>query len=330
MAVLSSEVIWRKSATVSGASSNGGRMSTAIVGDNVKNGLLPDQTSSQLTAGATHYRKIFIHIASAEDRTFTETKVGVNFLTPGGDRVLIFSGTQTNTQGDLTGSERVYGVGTLYADVSTGGSSVQVDADDAADAIFQDGDLVRIADTDEDNTNGNAQFIQVTTVSWNANRATLTLNGTLDHDFTVAAGTRVSSVIEVGDIEPAVSAFTVNSVAGTYDDTTYPPVPKSIGSVQQDWTLTFTSATTVTIVGDTVGNLGSFNITADIEPIFTALGAPYFRLLVDGWGGTFTTGDTITFTTAPAATPVWCKRVTPAGTAVQTDNYVDLFIQGDA
>lgn len=50
--------------------------------------------------------------------------------------------------------------------------------------------------------------------------------------------------------------------------------------------------------------------------------APISRCRYQAFGGTFATGDTIAFTTQPAAIALWYKRVVPAGASSFSGNQV--------
>jgi hypothetical protein len=48
-----------------------------------------------------------------------------------------------------------------------------------------------------------------------------------------------------------------------------------------------------------------------------------------GFGGTFLAGDLITFTTHPAAVPIWLRRDVPAGAANLTTNEAVIVLDGE-
>ncbi|MBF0611677.1 MAG: hypothetical protein G8345_07750 [Magnetococcales bacterium] len=337
MAVLPSEIKFYKSTFVNDGSTNGGRMSANEITDNVKNNLWPDVPQSERLAGSSKYRKCFIKIANDSDLGLISPRFFVETQTPGEDRVLIFAGTQTDTEADLTGSERLYGSGALNANASAGASSIQVNVEAAADAIFQNGDLIRISDKATVNAEtGNTEFIRLAAsnaVSWNGTVATLTFeNGaTLAYAYTTANSTRVASVIE-GDspLEGTVSDWLESSVAGTYDEVSYPLESDHIGGIEQEWTITFTSATAFTCSGDTVGAVSGGTIGSDFSPNNSDFSKPYFLLRSTGWGGTWATNDTLIFTTHPAAQAIWEKRIIPANTASLSGNKVIIGVSGES
>ena len=208
MPIQSNELRFYKAVTVNDTTSNGGRLSAVEIPDGVKNNVWPDVPQGERLAGSIKLRKVFIKVANDADITLIDPRVFVETPTPGDDRVLIFPGTQTDTQGDLTGSERLYGSGWLDADVSAGTTSLDVNCEAATDTIFQDGDLVRISDKNGvDDASGNVEFVRLADpggVAWNGDKATLTFaSGQALLVGYAAVGTRVGSVI----LNPAVGRY---------------------------------------------------------------------------------------------------------------------------
>jgi hypothetical protein len=329
MPIIASEIKMYKSATVSDGSANGGRMSAVEAVSGVKNNIWPDVPETERTAGSTKYRKIFIKIADTENLALQGPNLYFTQRTPGDDYVVMMAGTQTNTQGDLTGSERIYGCGALNSNVSSGASSVTVNVETGAhgaSGIFQNGDTVWISD----GSNAEKHLLHSSTgVSWNGTQATLTFAGseTLASSY-LAANTVVASVYAPSDIQTSVSNWVETSGSGTYDETTYPPVLDNIGSVEQTWTITFSSATNFTCTGNTVGSVGSGVIGSNFAPSNTGFSRPYFTLNSAGWGGTWANGNTVVFQTHPAATPIWFKRVVPAGAGSLSLNSYKIKVDG--
>lgn len=336
MAIQTSELKFYRSQTVNDTTTNGGRMSATEIVDNVKNNLWPDVPQAERVAGSTKYRKCFIKVANDDDLGLISPRVFVESFTPGDDRILIFAGTQTNTQNDLTGSERLYGCGSLNANISAGAATCTVLCENAGDAIFQNGDLIRISDKSSVNDNsGNEEYLALAAsgaVSWSGNVATLTFAaGNLPANaYTTASGTRVASVIQPATIVGAFDSWAETSSAGTYNEGTYPPLLDSIGSVEQTWTITFTSATAFNCVGDTLGSVTGGTKGSDYAPTNSDFSKPFFTLRSTGWGGTWATGDTVVFRTHPAATPVWEKRIVPAGANSISGNKAIVAISGES
>lgn len=336
MSIVGSELVWRTSEEMSDAGTNGGKMTGTAIASAVKNNVWPDVPQGERTAGSLKYRKVHIHVANDEDLTLVQARVFVETATPGDDSVTIFAGNFTDMQSGVTGSERKFGGGQLNADVTAGASQLTVAVDVATDevasalALFQDGDLIRISDKTDVNDIGNAEeYVTISgTPSYAGDVATIDITGTLSNSYT-AANTRVSSVYEVGDVEASYASFSVTSASGSYDDSTYPLAIDHIGGVEANWSLTFTSATDFDIYRDG-SNIGSGNVSTNVQPTNTNYSKPYFVMDWNGFGGSFLSGDTITFTTHPAAIPLWYRRRVPAGANSLSGNKVIVGIDGQS
>ncbi|MBF0342355.1 MAG: hypothetical protein HQL95_15525 [Magnetococcales bacterium] len=340
MTIHPNEIKWYKSQTVNDSGSNGGPMSATEIPEGVENNVWPDVTEEERSAGSVKYRKTFIKIENDDDLILFSPRVFVAFSTNGDDSVVLMAGTQSDTQSQASGYTRFYGTGNLEENLHYGSTSLAVMVEPgnglSGHAIFKNGDLIRVSDkTSMDAVDGNVEFLRLAAnnaVSWNGNLATLTLASGVTPEYCYrAATTRVASVLEGSDIAASVSDWQESSTIGTYDETKYPVHCNHIGTIEQTWTLTFSSATQYTCSGSTVGTVGSGAIDATFAPNNPDFNKPYFTL--DGgsppWGGTWTTGDTLTWTTHPAAIAVWEKRTVPAGANRHSGNKVIVAISGD-
>lgn len=332
MSIQETDIIWRKSQVMSDTPSNGGRMTSLLIPNGVKNSIFPNVSQADRTNGVTRYRKVFIHVANDADLALLNAKVFVETMTPGDDSVVLFLGTQTDTQANITGTEQVYGAGQLHADVASGATSIQVMTEGASLDYFKDGMTVRISDKPTVNSaTGNTEYVTINGApTYSGDVATITLASPLANSY-AAASTRVASVIESGDVKASYTGFTVTSAGSLiYDDSTYPILLDHIATVRQDWTLSFTSSTTFDIIGDELGTVGTGNTSSTTAPVNTDYGKPYFTLDSAGFSGTAQIGDTITFTTDPASIPVWYKNVVPAGASSLSGNKVIVAIDGES
>lgn len=130
--------------------------------------------------------------------------------------------------------------------------------------------------------------------------------------------------VNAGDVEPETTDWSEVSAAGIYDESTYPIVLYNDGVEYDIWTLTFTSPTAFTVAGLYNGSVGSGVVTSNFEPINPNTGQPFFTLDYRGWGGTWTAGDTVQFSTLPGAVPLWWKEFVPTGTSQEPDNLTIL------
>ncbi len=317
MPILDTEIKLYKSKTVGDSAANGGRMGSAEVISGAVQNLFPHVSRSEREAGLVTLRKVFFKVANDSDLTLIGPMIWLDAPTPGDDWVVFHAGTQTDTQGDLTGSERLYGCAALASNAAAGDSTLVVDVEDATlTSVFQDGDTIRITDkASPADTAGNEEFHTISGApSVSGTQVTISIAGTLANTYTTADSGRVSTVYEPGDTACGLTGWTETSAAGTYDEAGYPVQLDNIGTVEQQVTLTFTDATHFTATSDDPDiSLPSGDIATDYAPQNPDFSKPFFTLQAAGWGGTWAPGDTVVFTTHPAAVPVWEKRVVPAG-----------------
>jgi len=332
MPILTSELKWFKSALTSDATpaANGGRMTLTEIVSGVKNNLFPDVSQAQRAAGVTHWRKAFIGVRNAASITLMDPKVSIEIGTPGDSYVLLYPGTQDDTQDEVTARPYAYGV--LAADAAAEATSISVTSEVDFSAFdpkpFQVGDLIRIDARSDVTQAGDSEYAEIDTVSYVGTTVTIGLTAGLTNGYT--AGDKVASVIEPGDV---VASYADVVVTGTATFTAAGNLTvTNLGAVYQTWTITIVNATTgeLSIAGDTLGTIGSGALGANVAPANPATGQPYFSLNKLGWGGTPANGDTLVFTTIPAAIPLWYKRVVPAGSASISSDPVSVAIEGES
>lgn len=335
MPILDNEIIWRPSVLMSDVlpSQNGGRMNFAQLVSGVKNNLFPDVSQSERLAGAVKWRKAFIHVSSAQDTALLNARLFLDALTPAGDFVLFYPGTQSDTEDQI--ATRPYGIGTLNANVSNGVTQLQVicehNAEYAALQPFRAGDLIRVSDRPSTGGAGNEEWVTLANVSYGTDFATVDLAAPLVNAYSMA-NTLVSAVFERGSTVASANNVAVTSGGGSLDSGTVGNlVANNKGAIDQHWTLSFYSNTGFNASGLTVGGLPEGgSTTADFQPKNPATGTPYFTIKATAWGGTFQGGDQVVFDTTPAAIPVWYRRYVPAGTFSLANDYASLAIHGES
>lgn len=285
-----------------------GRMGTAEIVGGTLNSVFGRITRAMRISGHDETIKLFWHLAHAGTVEATTCLTWLGQTTPGtGTRVVLIGGaTQRNVAGDLTGAERRYGVGKLHTAVAITDTTLVVDGEpgSGADEIFTAGDTLWISDGVHE------EFVEIAVdgVAWSTDQATLTLSAGLTYAYDSATPTYIAAclptatVVATADNEVAVGDFTFDSGG------TDPIQVDGIGTVEQTWVLTFSGATTFSVLGDTVGSLGAGATNADFTPINPANGAKYFTLPAAAWGGTPESGDTFTFQTHPASIPFFALR----------------------
>lgn len=129
----------------------------------------------------------------------------------------------------------------------------------------------------------------------------------------------------IAEVTPASSDWAEVSIAGTYDESGYPLILFNDGTEQDSWTIIFTNdAGAFSCSGANEGSVGTGSTGSDFSPINPNTGQPYFTIDKDGWGGTWLTGNTITFTTDPSVFPIWWREIVPSSTAQESDNLTVL------
>lgn len=330
MPIVSSELLAYRSSAVNDLPSNGGIMSSSLVISGVSSNLFPNASAADRASGGTKYRKMFFKVANASNLTLVNPRIWMDSNTVGDDRITFFAGTQRDVMSAITGAEPLYGMGLLGVGVSAGASSLDVQVEHGATVIFRNGDTVRISNRPDPHQAGDEFWTTIDQVpSVSGNIVTIHLAAPVPVGF-LAGVTKVSSVLTPADIQPEAVSAVASSAAGYLDGAWQNYLtPSSIGSIEQNWTLTFTSAVAFDISGDTLGSIGAGNRTTTTAPSNMSVGAPYFTIDASFFAGTWTAGDTVTFTTHPAATPIWLRRVIPAGSAAQSNNNFSLYIDGE-
>lgn len=174
----------------------------------------------------------------------------------------------------------------------------------------------------DNGTNITATYYEVP-YSYSGNTATVHLENAVANSFGTA-NTYGAGCIYVGEVKTSFESWSENSSSGTYDENNYPPVLFNDGAERDTFTLQFTSATNFDCTGSNLGSLGSGSISADFSPSNPYTGEPLFTIRSAGWGGTWASGDTVSFTTNPSAIPIWLKEVVPSGTSEEANNLAVL------
>lgn len=332
MPILDSELQWFRAQLLSDTTpvQNGGRFTQQQIVSGVKNNLFPDVSQAERVAGVEHWRKVFIANRSASNLPLIDSKISVESGTPGDSHVLLYPATQTDTQDQV--SARPYGYGMLTSTVEAGDTelTVHTEADWSAEPEppFQAGDLLRIDARATIEDFGSSEYRLIDAVSYSGQQLTITLAEGLDYGYTGNVGVHCASVIEPADIATGYQDTGATGQA-TFDWAGYLTLDH-LGTVYQVWTLEVVNAATklVNVSGDLLGDLGNFSADVEIAP--NNGGNKYFRLGADGWGPTMQNGDTLTFTTLPAAAPIWYRRVVPSSSGSISSDPVSVCIEGES
>lgn len=324
MPITSSDLKVYRSAEVSDLSTNGGRISITQTVSGVAGNIFPNVTQAQRVAGLTQHRKVFFKNTHVDDLILYNGFFYQETNTPGDDKVLWWPASQTSLQSAITGSERKYGCGKLNSLVNSGATVLTVGVEDGAQDIFQTGDTIRVSDkaTPSSGT-GNEDFAVVLSRSILGNVVTINLVTGLTYGY--AANAKVSTIYTVGDVKPTVTLDSSSSVGGTVDLTGVNMTLYNLSTDSRTVTLTFSSPTAFTLSG----GLGAGTIAGGCAPINPATGTPYFTISPSAFTGAFLLSDVFSFTTTPAAFPVWVRRIVPGGSAVIGDNSNVFVLDGE-
>lgn len=319
---------------VSDAATNGGRMSSNQVISGVVQNVWPHVPKAERTAGSRKYRKIFDKVSNDDDEALINAGYFLDGDSLGEDWFLFFPVGQEDTQDDWVGSppSKKYVAGVLKESIAYDATSLTIVFKDAEQAAYvANGDFLRVSDkTDPDQVAGNESFPEISGApSVSGAEVTVTLSSAIGTAYT-ATVTKVSVIYYADDdIKCKTSNWTVTTAGdGDAEETEF--VMDNIGTIQQDWTITFTGATTFTVAGDTVGALAAGSKSSEYAPSNPNFTKPYFTIPTSVWAGTWAANDTLTFTTSPAAQPLVQERRVPAGCASLANNRIRKVTIGES
>ena len=160
--------------------------------------------------------------------------------------------------------------------------------------------------------------------SYSGNTATIQLNEAVPHAY-ATGNTYVGGCVEGGDLAPWCSDPVINGALGTFNaNGTLPPGLTNLGTIEDEITVTFSTATNFTVAGLNAGAMGTGSTLGDFSFTNPATNALYIKLYAASWGGTWVAGNTVKFTTTSASVPVWFKEVVPANISPESYNLLPL------
>lgn len=142
-------------------------------------------------------------------------------------------------------------------------------------------------------------------------------------------GAVIGTMLDMGDIESSHSTPSVVLGGGgstTWNEGGFPVETFDVGSVSEDITLTFTSATEFDVTSSVGASLPSGDINTDYEPAHW--GSYRFKVPSAGWGGAPLSGDTMTFTVYHSAVAVWKKLTVAATTDAYSGDFSKTIFRG--
>lgn len=301
------------------AATNGGRMDGASQITSGSPGVVFQTIrSAERAANTQECEKIFCANRNADNEIGYYPKIYLDGDPSLGDDYAWFvAGSQRNFEDDLTGSEQKYVAGELKdAITDTAESCVVVVKNAAQAAAFYVGGTVRFA-SGRFTTTPTLVDVEVLTVSVSSLEVTLTF-AAIGTAF--SAGALVSMVYEpASNVTPSIDN---TSYTGGADIDSSNIDTDNQGTIEQTWTLTvLAGATTFSLVGDEVGNVGTGTIGVDFAPTNGDVSLPYLTILSNAFDGlTVAQGDTFTFQSHPAASPIFLFKVNPADAELVSSN----------
>lgn len=188
--ILASEILFYKPRTVTNDGTNGGRISNNLILNNTEQNTFPHAFSAEREIGSTVYRKIATMVSNALNKTLYQNLFRFFEPTAGDDYCCFFEGTESDTQADIVGTERKFGVLTLKTAVAAGAQTLVLEAQDVShvsgnDVIIAAGDPVFITDKlTYDAVSGNIEQKAVGTIgSIVGTTVTITLDATLTNGY---------------------------------------------------------------------------------------------------------------------------------------------------
>jgi hypothetical protein len=313
----------------SNLSTNGGRLSTTEIISGALNNVFPHVLRAARDAGETVYRKLSLKVHQDGNGSLATTEFCLDGPTLGQDRMVMFAGTATDTQGDITGSERIYCAGGLVSPVAAGSQTIVFAVKNVADAAgIQVGDDIRLTDKlTPASTSGNVEYHTVATKSVSGLQVTITTENLIANSYaaySAGSGGKVGVICPAGETKASHGAIVKTSAAGVFDNTTYPILFNNMGADEHEITITFTDATNFTAVSDRFGALATGNRNTDYEPLHPTWNKPLLTIEYEAWGGTWAAGNTLVIPLHACASFVWEKRIVPAGCAPLSNNRIIL------
>jgi hypothetical protein len=328
MAIEAADLKLYKSVTVGDGLSNGGRQSYNEVISNQATNLFPNVTQAERTAGITRYRKTFSKVHDDGNETLYNHKLWIKVQTPAGDLIQVKAGTNTDTQAEADDYTGWLGCGRLNQAVSADSTEIEV--------LFEDASGIQTSDVGWLSDGTNEEFVSVTGVSWVVNTATITLSAGLTYGYsayTAEDPVYFAGYIDLSDTTSSVDSIVVTSASGTFTNANLTTFNQ--GTIEDDWQIEMENATpTYKCTGTFSGEIATGQaLNSEFKPSNPNVAGSqgyYFQIAASSFGGTWTTGETLDFSTHHASKAVWVKEVVPASTASYSNNNPELRVSGES
>lgn len=157
----------------------------------------------------------------------------------------------------------------------------------------------------------------------------------LEHDYSAAAGAKVSGLLQLGDRTARIAlSFAQTTWTGFYQDERLGTEPgwsvdtdkislNNRGAVRGRYALVFTSTGAFDLRAEGLGTLASGTTSADFAPDLGA-GAPLIIVPSDAWQGTPAVASAFRFDLEDASGAVWLIQTSEAGIPTVAENLIGL------
>lgn len=329
MSIQPSDLRVFRAATNNDTAANGGEISIVESVSGVSGNLFPRVSLSERNSGITRLRKAFHRVNNADSRTFYDSHLFMFKHTPAVDAVTFFLGTTTDTQGDVTPAvEDHYGAATLVNGVSAGATELEVTPEQDEYDVFRNGERIYITSKSTYEGSGDEEYAYVTNVAdGGGGSKILTVSSPLLNAY-VTSTCRIASVMDSGDIDTDASILS-EIVAGSGELNPEMVSVRQRGSLYDEVTFTFTSATNFTCSGAKAGAMGTGSTGSTFAPVNPNTSSAFFSIPSGAWSGTFADGDTITIRTVPAILPVFYVQQVPELSPAFSGNSFTMVFAGE-
>lgn len=118
-------------------------------------------------------------------------------------------------------------------------------------------------------------------------------------------------------------------ILADYNAIDFPPEVNNEGTVDDEWLIKFSSATTFDVISRDRGLISSGTTGTDLTLVNPNTGTPYLVLRKGGWSAGWVTGNVLRLTTISALAPIWLLRCVSIGVATHPDDQFEYMQYGD-
>jgi hypothetical protein len=125
------------------------------------------------------------------------------------------------------------------------------------------------------------------------------------------------------------SDTTTGTPTAAYNFVNYPVILTNTSAIDERWALVFTSSSGGNILGESVGQIGTFTTAVNVAPSNPVMGGTYFTLDYHGFGSGYSSGNCIRFNTKGSHTGTWIIESIAIGAQMLASDGFKLQFRGD-